>query len=105
MNAYYEAEYASTHPGISSITAKNMPSFTAAGLPQQDNNKDCGVYMLENAERMLNFYPVIDYNFINKTKGETKEKFFGGNDYTKSDIEKKRDDIHTLVETLRRVKD
>jgi len=49
LNAYYEAEYASTHPGISSINMKNMPSFTAAGLPQQDNTKDCGVYMLENA--------------------------------------------------------
>ena len=39
LNAYYEAEYASTHPGISSITMKNMPSFTATGLPQQDNTK------------------------------------------------------------------
>ena len=102
LNAYYEAEYASTHPGISSINMKNMPSFTAAGLPQQDNTKDCGVYMLENAERMLNSCPVIDYNFVNKTKGETKQKFFGDNDYTKSDIEKKRDDIHALVETLRK---
>ena len=39
LNAYYEAEYASTHPGMSSITIKNMPSFTATGLPQQDNTK------------------------------------------------------------------
>jgi len=51
---------------------------------------------------MLNFCPVINYDFVNKTKGETKQKFFGGNDYTKSNIEKKRDDIRTLVETLRR---
>jgi len=34
------------------LLAKNMPGF-AASLPQQDNTKDCGIYMLENVERML----------------------------------------------------
>ena len=134
LNAYYEAEYASTHPGMSSITMKNMPSFTATGLPQQDNTKvsqnilcvgnmseflyiyiftntsiilqqDCGVYMLENTERMLRKTPEINYEFVNKTKGVNKHKFFGGNDYNKSVIEKKRDDIEQLIQTLRRGED
>ena len=100
LNAYYEAEYASTHPGITSFNTKNMPSFTATGLPQQDNTKDCGVFMLENAEKMLRATPTIDYEFVNKTKGITKQKFFGDNDYDKTVIEKKRDDILQLAQTM-----
>lgn len=47
----------------------------------------------------------INYEFVNKTKGVNKHKFFGGNDYDKSVIEKKRYDIEQLIQTLRRGED
>ena len=61
--------------------------------------------MLENTERMLRKTPEINYEFVNKTKGVNKHKFFGGNDYEKTVIEKKRDDIEQLIQTLRRGED
>lgn len=101
LNAYYEAEYGSTHPGLSSFTMKNMPAFTVSGVPQQDNTKDCGVYMLENAERLLNHTPTVDCNFVKK-KGAVNKSFFGEHNYDKHVIEKKRVDILQLVQTMRR---
>merc|ERR1719464_2179367 len=71
LNAYYDFEYASSHPGLGSFTAKNMPGFSAA-VPQQDNTKDCGLYMLENAERMLRACPTIDHDFV-QTRGHVQE--------------------------------
>ncbi|KAL7540582.1 hypothetical protein ACHAXR_010223, partial [Thalassiosira sp. AJA248-18] len=98
LNAYYEAEYSSTHPGLTSFTTKNMPSFTAA-VPQQDNTKDCGVFMLENAERVIRSTPLVDNSFV-KMKGADKKSFFGSNGYDKHVIEKKRDDMLQLIQSL-----
>mmetsp|Transcript_10190 Transcript_10190/g.22059 ORF Transcript_10190/g.22059 Transcript_10190/m.22059 type:complete len:967 (+) Transcript_10190:216-3116(+) len=99
LNAYYDSEYATSHPNCS-FSVKNMPGFAAA-IPQQDNTKDCGVYMLENAERMMRCTPVIDNEFV-KRKGMITKSFFGKNGYDKSAIEKKRDNILQLIQTLRR---
>lgn len=93
------AEYESTHPGVI-LTTKNMPGFSAA-VPQQDNAKDCGVYMLEMAERMMRNTPQIDSDFVKK-KGATKNNFFGSNTFNKDVIVQKRDDILQLIQRLRR---
>ena len=93
------AEYESTHPGVI-FTTKNMPGFSAA-VPQQDNAKDCGVYMLEMAERMMRNTPQIDNAFV-KRKGASKNNFFGNNSFSKDVIVQKRDDIHQLIQRLRR---
>ena len=93
------AEYESTHPGVIFAT-KNMPGFSAA-VPQQDNAKDCGVYMLEMAERMMRNPPQIDSEFI-KRRGASRNNFFGSNSFTKDDIVQKRDDMHQLIQRLRR---
>lgn len=93
------AEYESTHPGVI-FTTKNMPGFSAA-VPQQDNAKDCGVYMLEMAERMMRNTPQIDCAFVKK-KGASKNNFFGNNSFSKDVIVQKRDDIHQLIQRLRR---
>ena len=102
LNAYYEAEYQSTHPGLSSFTMKNMPGFTAA-IPQQDNTKDCGVFMLENSERMICNTATMDKEWV-KRKGVNDKRVFGTHTYDKQVIEKKRDDLLQLVQTLRRGK-
>ena len=99
IDAYYEAEYESTHPGLI-FTTKNMPGFSAA-VPQQDNAKDCGVYMLEMAERMMRNTPQVDSEFV-KTKGASKNNFFGSNSFNKDVIVQKREDILQLVQRLRR---
>lgn len=91
------AEYESTHPGVL-FTTKNMPGFSAA-VPQQDNAKDCGVYMLEMAERMMRNTPQIDSVFVKK-KGASKNNFFGSNSFSKDVIVQKRDDIHQLIRRL-----
>eukprot|EP00984_Skeletonema_dohrnii_P028820 scaffold18969_cov205-Skeletonema_dohrnii-CCMP3373.AAC.1 len=93
------ADYESTHPGVI-FTTKNMPGFSAA-VPQQDNAKDCGVYMLEMAERMMRNTPQIDNEFVKK-KGASKNNFFGSNSFNKDVIVQKRDDIHQLIQRLRR---
>jgi len=98
LNAAAAAEYESTHPGLT-FTTKNMPGFSAA-VPQQDNAKDCGVYMLEMAERMMRNTPQIDSEFV-KTKGASKNNFFGSNSFNKDVIVQKRDDIHQLIQRLR----
>ena len=99
LNAYYEAEYSSSHHGLPSFAMKNMPGFAAKGVSQQDNTKDCGLYMLENIERMLQETNKIDSIFV-KAKGP--KKFFENNDYDKRIIEKKRDDILRLIQFFRR---
>jgi Ulp1 family protease len=95
------AEYASTHRPLS-FTTKNMPGF-AASVPQQDNTKDCGVYTLENVERMLQGTHTIDFDFV-KSKG-TNNLFGEGTlipGYDKHDIEQKRENILSLIQDLRR---
>jgi Ulp1 family protease len=72
-----------------------MPGF-AASVPQQDNTKDCGVYTLENIERMLQGTHTIDFDFV-KSKGTN--NFFV---YDKHDIEQKRENILSLIQDLRR---
>ncbi|KAL9184493.1 hypothetical protein ACHAXT_012463 [Thalassiosira profunda] len=102
LNAYYEAEYSKTHPCLS-FTVKNMPGFAAA-VPQQDNTKDCGVFMLENCERMLRQPPSVDNAFV-KSKGGDRNNIFECDRYrygAKPIIEKKRDDILQLIQTLHR---
>ena len=110
LNAYYEAEYgSSTHTGFRSFTQKNLVAFSAM-IPQQDNTKDCGVYTLENAERVIANPPNVDHHFI-LNKGD-KAKDDDGNDlkngyyktyvqYSKADIVKKREDILHLIENMR----
>jgi hypothetical protein len=99
LNAYYEAEYEPTHPGLV-FTTKNMPGFSAT-VPQQDNAKDCGVYMLEMAERMMMNTPEVDCEFV-KRKGTSKNNFFGSNSFSKDVIVQKREDILQLIQRLRR---
>ena len=100
LNAYYEAEYKSTHPGVA-FTTKTMPGFSAA-VPQQDNVKDCGVYMLEIAERVMRNSFEVDFEFI-EMKGASKNDFFGkGNSFNKDVIVQKREDILQLLNKLRR---
>lgn len=99
LNAYYEAEYEPTHPGLV-FTTKNMPGFSAT-VPQQDNAKDCGVYMLEMAERMMRNTPEVDCEFV-KRKGTSKNNFFGSNSFSKDVIVQKREDILQLIQRLRR---
>lgn len=95
LSAYYDSEYASTHPGLGTLTQTNLPGYTAA-VPQQDNTKDCGVYMLEIIERMLASPPEVDSDFVKK-----KCKVFAKDLFGKDVIEQKRDDILQLVHTLR----
>lgn len=95
LSAYYEGDYASTHPGIKSFNKTNMPGNTTT-VPQQDNTKDCGVYMLEFVERMLSNPPHIDDEFVKKGV-----KSFAKDLFSKSVIEKKRDDILQLVHSIR----
>ena len=91
------AEYESVSVPV--FTTKNMPGFSAA-VPQQDNAKDCGVYMLEMAERMMRNPPEIDNEFVKK-KGASKN-FFGNNSFSKDVIAQKREDILQLIQRLRR---
>lgn len=110
LNAYYDAEYgSSSHTGFRSFTQKNLVAFSAM-IPQQDNTKDCGVYTLENAERVIANPPNVDHHFI-LNKGD-KAKDDDGNDlkngyykthvqYSKDDIVKKREDILRLIENMR----
>mmetsp|Transcript_23958 Transcript_23958/g.57811 ORF Transcript_23958/g.57811 Transcript_23958/m.57811 type:complete len:931 (+) Transcript_23958:89-2881(+) len=99
LNAYYEAEYVSSHPGLASFTKNNMPAFSAR-VPQQNNTKDCGVFMLENAQRIIENPPLVNFNFV-KARGANK-KFLEDSSYDKYIIEKKRDDILQLIQTMRR---
>lgn len=57
--------------------------------------------MLENAQRFIENSPTVDFDFV-KSKGATTKSFFGSNSYNKYVIEKKRDDILQLVQTIRR---
>ena len=99
LSAYYDSEYAATHPNLSALTQNNLPSYTVA-VPQQDNTKDCGVYMLEIVERMLANPPVVDNEFVKK-----KCKVFAKDLFGKDVIEKKRGDILQLVHNLREGQD
>lgn len=94
------SEHESIQPRSVLFTTKNMPGFSAA-VPQQDNAKDCGVYMLEMAERMMRNPPHIDNEFV-KNKGASKNNFFGNNSFGKNVIVQKREDIHQLIQRLRR---
>ncbi|KAL7519034.1 hypothetical protein ACHAWX_003834 [Stephanocyclus meneghinianus] len=95
LGAYYDSEYASTHPSVGPLTQLNMPGYTSL-VPQQDNTKDCGVYMLEIVEQLLSNPPVVDGEFV-----RNKCKVFAKDLFPKDVIEKKREDILRLVHSLR----
>ena len=94
LSAYYDSEYEVTHPGVSAFTRNNFPSYTVA-VPQQNNTKDCGVYMLEIVERIMTNPPDVDNNFV------ASPKEFAKNLFGKDVIEKKRVEILQLVHRLR----
>ena len=95
LSAYYDAEYAHSHPGVGALTQTNMPGYTSS-IPQQDNTKDCGVFMLEIVERILSNPPVVDSEFVKK-----KCKSFAKDSFGKDVIEKKRGNIMQLVHSIR----
>eukprot|EP00956_Cyclotella_meneghiniana_P005024 scaffold6228_cov79-Cyclotella_meneghiniana.AAC.1 len=99
LSAYYDDEYALSHPGVGAITQANLPGYTVA-VPQQDNTKDCGVCMLEIVERILKNPPVVDAEFVRK-----KCKVFAKDLFGKDAIVRKRDDILQLVHRLREEND
>ncbi|KAL3785684.1 hypothetical protein ACHAWO_011704 [Cyclotella atomus] len=99
LSAFYDGEYATTHPNVGALNQTNLPGYTSA-VPQQDNTKDCGVYMLEVVERMLADPPTVDHEFVKK-----KCKVFAKNLFGKDVIEQKRDDILQLVHKLREGQD
>lgn len=99
LSAYYDGEYASTHPNVGALTQANLPSYSIS-VPQQDNTKDCGVYMLENVERMMTNPPTVDNDFVKNTC-----KLFAKELYRKDVIQKKREDILQLLHKLREGQD
>ena len=62
INACYEATMSDKYPGVM-INTKTFPGITPP-VPQQENARDCGVYMLEIAERVLSDPPVVDRLFV-----------------------------------------
>ncbi|KAL3782927.1 hypothetical protein HJC23_004906 [Cyclotella cryptica] len=95
LSAYHDSEYTSTHPCVGPLTQINMPGYTSL-MPQQDNAKDCGVYMLEIIEQILSNPPVVDSEFV-----KSQCKVFAKDLFPKDVIEKKREDILQLVHALR----
>lgn len=95
LSAFYDSEYATTHPNVGPLTQTNLPAYTSA-VPQQDNTRDCGVYMLEIVERLIANPPTVDHEFV-----KNKCKVFAKDLFTKNVIEQKRDDILQLALSLR----
>lgn len=106
LNAYFDSEYATSHPRMTPFTEDSMPGFSA-WVPQQDDVRDCGVHMLENAEKMLSACPTVDNAFVRAgghirrdaagTAGRSKNYMFQSHADV---IEKKRYDILHLIQAI-----
>lgn len=107
LAASYEAAMAQKYPEDSPVVgskmvvhAKSVPGLSPH-VPQQENAKDCGVYMLEMVERVIKRPPRVDRAFIDK-KGNVKgeDAYFTKDWFPKSITDKKRMDLLALVREL-----
>ena len=97
LTACYESTRSEEFP-LCSISAKTLPGF-APPIPQQENAKDCGVYMLEMIERVLCNPLEINASFIEK-KGIVEGSPLNNKWFRSADIIQKRLDMLQLIAEL-----
>lgn len=98
MTACYEYTKAEDYPDCI-INADTLPGISPP-VPVQTNTKDCGVYMLEIIERIMEHPPVVTKKFVRR-KGVLESSPFGNEWFEKKVTDFKRVQMQGLINELK----
>jgi Ulp1 family protease len=75
-------------------SVENLNAISMKDIPTQDNNYDCGMYIIKYVESMLDRWP-------SPTENTIKSKFRSIFSFTPEDINTERDEIRELIRSLK----